>query len=65
MLDPFSFLCRAVDGEMGEEFPRQVDVADFIGGVDVVDLTDFTLVEDRVEGIRCVRGEEVAAGVEA
>ena len=41
----------------------EIDVADFVAGVDVVDLADDAFVENCVEGVGGVGGEEVAAGV--
>ena len=49
---------------MGEQLSSQINVADLVGRVNVIDLADFALVKDGVESISSVGGEEVAASVE-
>jgi hypothetical protein len=44
-----------------EQAPAEGDVADFVLGTDVVDLPWLAAVQDRVEGVGCVAGVEVAA----
>lgn len=45
------------------QFLCEVEIFDFVFGIDVVDLTHCSFVQDCVEGIGCVSCVEVAAGV--
>ena len=63
MLDPLCFLLSR-DIEVEKQLPGKVNIANLICGVDIVDFADFTLVEDGVESVSRVGGEEVAASVE-
>ena len=48
------------DGHFREEFVAEGEVADLVVRADVVDLAQLAAVEDRVEGVGCVAGVEVA-----
>jgi hypothetical protein len=45
-----------------EQAPAERDVTDLVLGADVVDLPWLAAVQDRVEGVSCVAGVEVAPG---
>lgn len=60
MLDP-SFHVR--QSEQAEELLRELHVRDLILRVDIVGLSDLALVQDGIEGFRCVAGVKVASGV--
>ncbi len=64
VLDPsLELLGRVVrDAHLLEELAAQIKVADLVVRADVVDVAHLALVEDGVEGIRCVTGEEVSPG---
>ena len=64
VLNPLFFFFFGTNVKVGEQFSSQINVADLVGRVNVVDLAGFALVEDGVESISSVGGEEVAAGVE-
>ena len=51
---------RGGDGHFREEFFAEGQVADLVVRADVVDLAQLAAVEDRVEGVGCVAGVEVA-----
>lgn len=64
VLDPFVefFLGSVWNVEVGEEFGAECQVGDFVVGSDVVDVVDFSFVENRVECVGGVACEEVASG---
>lgn len=54
---------RVLDMEGSQQLTRQVKVRDLIARVDVVDLSYLAPVQDGVEGVGGVTGEEVSARV--
>lgn len=64
MLDPLVELLLGLVGDVkvGEQLGAERQVRDLVVGTDVVDLSDVALVQDRVEGVGGVAGEQVAAG---
>jgi hypothetical protein len=64
VLDPLvQLLLRLVrDLEVGQQFRAQRQVGDLVVRADVVDLPDRALVQDCVEGVGGVTGEQVAPG---
>jgi hypothetical protein len=62
VLDPS---LRFFDTEHPKQPSRQVEVRNFVSGVNVVGLTNFSLVKDCVEGRCCIAGEEVPSRVAA
>lgn len=52
-----------VEAELLEEQRAEIEVGDFVCGADVVGLTNYTFVEDGVEGIGCVAGIEISASM--
>jgi hypothetical protein len=49
--------------KQAEKLLRELDVRDLILRINVVGLADLAFVQDGVEGLCCVAGVEVAAGV--
>lgn len=64
VFDPFVelFLGLVGDVEVGEELGAEGQIGDFVVGSNIVNVVDFTLVENGVESIGCVTSKEVTAG---